>query len=494
MQHGNYLLNLLIRSCFPNRSFSVFSSILLGCLLAINTCFAAYSNLSTQPLYAKKTSEKFEYLKTILEKVPPLENRRGERWPLVLWHGVGHQPLTVDQHHGLLQRGIVQHIRLNEAGIATAQTLSQAGVPVIIMEGRGGFWPYDSDTQNEWRLPFEKDKEIPAEWKRLPDPTRFLPWQLNARHIKQKLEKFRASGIEPDAVWLDYEGALLHDDYDALIHSRSSSRLPDHILQSKYHYQRYRRKHWLEHLSYYLAAPVLSIFPNTSVTNWVVVFSTANHSTLSWTNWEHPPSPPLAFTHSNPVAYAIDTYFLNSWPEGHPITRENVDRFFTHLLLRQISIDALNRNKYFPRKGAIAWVGRWVRDHHQEQVPMMSREAYREALRHIWLRGVDGMQVFNSVRKNYEHYALYEVLDAQQIYDEMLKFAEFLNHGEVMNYDIPDNQNASILWSGMRLKDQALVRVTNLGSQQDSVKVCPWENRCFDLSLSEGNRSWILKR
>jgi hypothetical protein len=285
---------------------------------------------------------------------------------------------------------------------------------------------------------------------------------------------------------------LLHNDYAALRASTAASRLPPAILENEARYRDYRRRHWLFRLSRYLAAPVLRVYPGASVTNWVVMMSSSLHPVRSWDDWAHPPTPPLFFTDTNPIAYGIDTYYFSAWPEGHPVTRKNVDRFYTHLLLRQVSVDARNRAKLRPDLGAVAWVSRWVPDHPERRAPVMSRAAYREALRHLWLRGIDAMQVFNRAREGFEQYAVREVEDVQRVYNEMLAYREFLDDGEVMNFTVPDNKVPSVMWSGLKLGDHAVVRVTNLGSDRTSVEVCLTKARCKRLAVPHDSRTYQL--
>jgi hypothetical protein len=81
----------------------------------------------------------------------------------------------------------------------------------------------------------------------------------------------------------------------------------------------------------------------------------------------------------------------------------------------------------------------------------MSRERYREVLRHLWLRGIKTMQVFNALLPGYEEMAVFEVQDAAAIYDEMLELREFLEDGEVLNVAVPKIQDSGVVWSGLRL-------------------------------------------
>lgn len=445
-----------------------------------------------EPLYPVPAAAEVDWHEA-LANLAPLDHERGGRWPLVLWDGVGFEPLEPAQIGTLLDRGIVQHLRLRRADTEAAGALSAAGAPVVLMEGAAGAWPYDTvDGGEDWRLQFAAEAEVRPEWRRLPDPTRTEGWERARELTRQRLQRYARHGIDVDAVWLDYEGALLNDDYHAVRASTAASRLPRSIVESERRYRAYRRQHWLGRLSRYLAAPVRRVYPDAAVTNWVVMMSSANDPVLSWTDWPHPPSPPMAFTHSNPIAYGMDTYFLSAWPSGHGITRGNVDRFFTHLLLRQVSADARNRARSRPDMGAVVWVARWVPDNPEQRVPLMSRAAYREALRHIWLRGADAMQVFNPRREGYERYAVREVEDVQSVYGEMLAHREFLEKGKVMNFDVPGNRDATAVWSGLRLDDRALVRATGLGPQPARVNVCLGDGRCVDLDAPPDGRTYVL--
>lgn len=429
----------------------------------------------------------------VLSRLRPLENERGDRWPLVLWDGVGFEPLKRRQIGSLLKRGIVQHLRLSRPDLDAARALVDARAPVVLMEGAAGAWPYSTVKGKEWRLQFAPDASVHPSWRDLADPTLTAGWESARDRILGQLREYKSAGLKVDAVWLDYEGALLHDDHQALRASTAAGRVPRGVLEDEARYRAYRRAHWLHGLSRYVAAPVRRVYPDVSVTNWVVMVSSSMHPVLSWGDWPHPPSPPLFFTHTNPIAYGMDTYFLTAWPPGHDINRDNVDRFYIHLLLRQVSTDALNRAKLRPDMGAVAWVARWVPNRPEHRVPMMSRVAYREALRHIWLRGVDAMQVFNPPREGFERYAIQEVQDVQQVYDEMLAYRDFLEQGEAMNFHVPNNRDALILWSGLRLGGRALVRLTNLGAKQERAYICFTVTWCKDLDVPRHGRTDVLE-
>jgi hypothetical protein len=198
-------------------------------------------------------------------------------------------------------------------------------------------------------------------------------------------------------------------------------------------------------------------------------------------------------TGTNPIAYGND-YFWKFWNKEWPVERRPVDRFYMHLLLRQVSDDSANKLIYGPDKDSFPWVARWCPDEGDPKIPMMSREAYREALRHIWLRGADSLQIFNASRAGYEDIVFAETADAVAVYDEMLGYARFLDRGEILCCDVPDMQHEGVLWSGLRLADEAVVRVMNQGEGVAKVKMDPWPGTAAEVEAPPDGATYILKR
>ncbi|MHC8508257.1 MAG: hypothetical protein ACYYKD_02485 [Rhodospirillales bacterium] len=134
--------------------------------------------------------------------------------------------------------------------------------------------------------------------------------------------------------------------------------------------------------------------------------------------------------------------------------------------------------------------------------PMMSRARYREALRHIWLRGADAMQVFNSTTPGHADMAIAEVEDAQAVYAEMLAHKKFLDGGAPLNLETPepgDRPGSRIIWSGLRLKNEAVVRVTGIGARRGEITVSPWPGAAAVTLPVPGadedeSVTWILRR
>jgi hypothetical protein len=125
---------------------------------------------------------------------------------------------------------------------------------------------------------------------------------------------------------------------------------------------------------------------------------------------------------------------------------------------------------------------------------MMSRPAYREALRHIWLRGAEGMQVFNPSRAGYEDIVFAEVADAVAVYDEMLAHARFLDQGEILCCDVPGVQSEGVLWSGLKLGDEALVRAIRQGGPAASIRIEPWPGAPVEIEAPPEGATFIIRR
>ena len=410
----------------------------------------------------------------------------------MLWEGVGFDPLPEETIRMLLARGITQHIRLDAKMIPTAKALQAAGSPVIVMEGKAGAWPYPlAGDPALWAHQYPPDQVVPPEWRSLPNPARIAGWSVAADQIRETLRSFKSAGVNVNAIWLDYENEPAQASYAAALASPTTrAELPAAALASEREFRNYTRQLWQNLLSTYVAAPIREIYPAASVTNWITTISTPERALRGWTDEPHPPSGPTEFTATNPIAYAIDTYFLNAWKPEYPLDQRHVDRFYTHVLLRQVSDDAYNRAQIAPHMISIPWVARWVPDHPRQRTPVMSREAYREALRHLWLRGISGMLVFNPVRADYEHMALTEVEDAAAVYAEMFAFREFLEKSEVMNYEYPGPQDNSVLWSGLRLYDELLVRTTNLGGSRKALALPLRTGGTIEIEVPPGNSSY----
>ena len=153
------------------------------------------------------------YLEVVEKEVPPLQHARADRWPMIMWHGVGFAPLAADQIQMLLARGLTQHLRLDQGMIDAAKALQEAGSPVIFMQGDAGAWPYSlAADSSAWAHQFDAGYHYEmagrgalGSWHGA-CPKMIEGWEIMADQVRDTLGAFRAGGVTVDAVWMDWEG------------------------------------------------------------------------------------------------------------------------------------------------------------------------------------------------------------------------------------------------------------------------------------------------
>lgn len=427
----------------------------------------------------------------LLACVAPLQHPRGDRWPLVLWHGPQWPGVSDAELEAFAARGLVPTVRLDTADIPRALRLQRLGLPVIVQQGQRRDWPYDLADQTD---PAWLDK--PGKGIRQPDPLRLDLWARGAARLRDVLRAFRAAGVRIDAAWLDFEGQPSLLDYQTLLASpRARARVPAAALASPAAFHAWRRQLWIQLMSAYVAGPIREFYPAASVGNWIAVLSSPGRPVLSWDGWRQPDLSASLFTATVPVAYGIDVAFRALWPADRPSEAAAVDGAYLHLLLRQVSADAANRARKAPYLTAVPWVARRVRDLAGQDTPEMSRVAYREALRHLWLRGIAGMQVFNPLAADHPGRALAEVQDARAVYDELLAWRGLLTDGRVMNFRYPGPDDQGLLWSGLRDDQRALVRLYPMGGQAPKwLRLTVWPGQTALLPVLPGGASYLVER
>lgn len=460
------------------------------------------------PIYAEKKTPvaNFSWIDEIRKNVPVLKNDRGGRLPMILWdpdHGADAlQP--PEYYRDLLARGLTEHIHLDEAMLPTAQALQKAGSPIIMMEGVGGPWPAklagDPDAKppgdtKEWQHQFDAGF-TPKEYIHA-CPALVTGWAINARHVRAALEKYKEAGVTVDAVWMDWEGDPIGggERYEQALHcARCRDTLPPEVLASARSFAEYSWRRYMDLGGAYLAAPVAEVFPQCSVTNWRVTVSTKTRPIRNWEDVPYGPVVPPFYNTSNPCAYG-NTVSWSLWKTSFKKDREHVDQFYTYLLLNETSDDAANRLVWTPGRKSVPWVCRWCPDDPDPKIPIMSRERYREVLRHLWLRGICGMQIFNPKRDGFEEIAVSEVQDAVAVYDEMLACKDILDNGTPLGLDLPKIQDNGVLWSGVRSGDKAIIRTFKQGGGRESVTIEPWPGQKITLTATSTGetRQLVLK-
>jgi hypothetical protein len=489
----------MMQAMHPSRPMAL---LLAACVASASGAAGDTSDdaLDDAPLYAQKTPRDRAddaWLQVFLERVPPLQHARGTRWPMICWESAGLDPLPPETVKALLARGLTQHIRFDTNLIRVARALQDAGSPVIMVQGAGGNWPARlAGPEERWAHQFDEGYTREGPWIGA-CPMMREGWGILGDQVRATLRGFRDAGVTVDAMWMDWEGDPLYYRhlFGQLRHCRRCrEQLPEAVYTDRDAWLAFYWKLYLELNGAYLAGPALEIFPRISLTNWQTVYSTPEHPVITWSYRTLPPGTPTLFNASNPVAYGNDVSWGHAWKSGWRLTRRNVDRFYTHMLLLQVSADAANRAAYAPHMDSFPWVCRWCPDVGDPSIPVMSREAYREVLRHIWLRGADGMQIFNPKRRDYEEMAVLEVLDAVAVYDEMLAYREFLDGGATMCTDVPPIPGERPYWSGLRLADRALVRIVAPGPGTAEITLQPWDGIAVTLTAPPEGRTLVLSR
>jgi hypothetical protein len=450
-------------------------------------------------LYPKRIpaeTGKFSWYQAVLEKILPLRHERGSRWPMITWEGFSTEPQGPKYYQELLERGLAQHIRLDPQMIDTALAIQRAGSPVIVMEGNSGAFPASlAGEPPAWAHQLD-DGYKPKEYVR-PCPSLHAGWAKFADKLRDTLRQFSQKGVQIDAVWTDWENDPLYgsDRYEqAQRCKRCREILPRKALASSDRFMDYTARKFYELFGAYYAAPVLELYPKCSVTNWLAQPSTPEEPQPGWSgNRGRVHMPPLV-TAWNPTAYGAASWVWKSRSKDDKRDQEHVDQVYTNLLLRQVSLAGKLGERWAPEKESIPWITRWVSEPPELEFPVMTRERYREVLRHLWLRGVAAMQVFSPRIPGFEDMALPEVEDAVAAYDEMLAFREFLDNGEVLTHEIPREQDDGVVWSGMRLGDRAVVRVFKQGMGKERQAVRPWGQKEFELEAAGEGQTYLLSK
>lgn len=378
------------------------------------------------------------WIETIEREITPLRHRIGGRLPMIMWHGVGFQPLSTAEIDMLRARGLCQHLQLDDSMIPAARALADAGAPIILMEGRTDSWPYSltdlhggkpGDWAHQFDLTFVPSwigKDDTSQWHGA-CPQRTAGWLVLEQQTRQTMQKFKDAGIQVDAVLVDYEG----DPYpwshlfEQLRHCRRCRQeLPAEVVGDKGAWRDYAWQQYVNLYDRHFAKPIRDVFPNALVTNWHVVFSSREIPVRYFVqDVSLPELRPRYFSATNPIAYGSDGVWRERWNPLSEPTQPAVDEFYALELLHMVASDRRNRELAGADSvRSIPWVARvcLIESDPVRELPIMSRERYRDSLGELWELGVHGMQVFNPLHNGYEELALTELQDAVAAYDRML--------------------------------------------------------------------------
>ncbi|MFK8110552.1 MAG: hypothetical protein AB8B91_00030 [Rubripirellula sp.] len=376
------------------------------------------------------------WIDLIKREIPPLKHKPKGHLPMIMWHGVGFEPLGKQPLKVLRDRGLCQHLQLSDHMIPAAKALQREKMPVILMEGRTDHWPYSlAKDPTHWPHDFDAtylrtryaQEESDSQWHGA-CLLRTAGWKVLEKNTRETLTKFRDAGVQVDAVLVDYEG----DPYpwshlfEQIKHcKRCRKELPTEIIHDKSAWRTFCWKQYLDLYDQHFAKAVREVFPDCLVTNWHVVYSGQVVPVRYFVrDVQLPFLQPKFFNATNPIAYGSDLVWHEQWNPGHNITRKSVDDFYAFQIKHQVMADRKNRLAVNAEKvRSIPWVARVCRINIDDQrpLPVMSRSEYRKTLVELWQQErVHSMQIFNPMQDGYEELALTEVQDAVAAYDAML--------------------------------------------------------------------------
>jgi len=441
----------------------------------------------------------------ILKRVPPLKHDNTGRLPMICITPFAMndqdksyeeaKPLPPEVIRELKARGLTQRYPPREKYIPCMLALQKEGAGVVVVEDSAFNGPGGSYPENEQPIPGTlhilpegyKGLRRPGQQPVFPCPLVLDGWKLKADSYREVFKKFKDAGIDVTGVWLDLEVEPYHMEAqwdEAKNCSRCRKHFPRGVLDDFNKYQGFIMRWRANVFGAYVVAPILEVYPGISVTNWAEVISSADIPAFGWTaRGPRPPHGVGLYTAANPVVYGTTLYYRQSWRRdadpNWPLDVPHMDRLYTQLMLSQISTHEANARRMAPELLSIPWVDRFCADDKDPRIPILSRERYREILRHTWLRGADGMQIFNPVW--FEEDAVRspivveEIEDAVAIYDEMLAYREFLDDGVTMDLTIPKATHDGPIWSGLKLKDRAVIRAFTMAAEPVTATITPFE-------------------
>jgi hypothetical protein len=443
--------------------------------------------------------------------VRPMRHDPGGRLPLFLWN----LPLPRDSAlvewrrdgrlataiQALAARGIVPTVEMGwewtpEGAMAMARGLQEAGRPVYLLipqadlVERGAYrdttvWGEgpDASRRGAWRR-----------WPCLPlaDP------RPAAEQVRQLLRPYADAGIPISGVWFDDE-ALPHPWNGVLEAQRGApacrAHYPPGVLEGWRPFLRHAYELRTRLLSEALADPVHALFPGARVGNWAEAASSEAVPLVDERGNAYPALPWGRLDVVMPAAYANTANLPRHFAPHEPVTPERAGRVHLFLMLRTVS--TANANKP-PGVLSLPFVSRLVVDDPDPRVRVgLSPAWYRELLRHLLLRGSDGLYLFNlgypgspvTPAESFE-----SVEDARAVYDELLAHREFLDRGRPMTHETPPLGSTGVLWSGLRLPDRCLVRTVSLGTASHTVTLEPFPGVRVTLDAPPGGATYLCHR
>jgi len=444
---------------------------------------------------------------TFERMVQPMRHATAGRLPLFVWwlptpQGDG---LLISRANGSLRRwvdalairGTVATVQVGglpvEDSLALARTLQEAGQPVYFVFPKQDV--LESTVWKDckvWAAGKEFDLRTPHSYPCLP----LADGKIGARWMKEQLLPFRAAGIRVSGVWFDDE-RLPYPWVPVWQAQRDSADCrryyPPGVLDDLEKFRQYVLALRSKLISQVMADPVHQLFPGAIVGNFGEVNSGAEVPYEDTYGLKFPAGDVGTADAMMPGYYGLSVHQPATRP-GQALTQQVVDRQYLQQMLTSATTAAANaRGKlHIPYVSPLP-----SSDLPPDKTIGISREAYRELLRHIWLRGASCMFLFGLAYPDWhadQTASLNSIEDARSVYDELLAFRPFLDKGTPMNLTRPDFDGKAPLWSGLRLAGQCLVRTFSLDGQATTVTITPSPGWRLKLKAPPQGATYLIHR
>ena len=437
--------------------------------------------------------------------VKPMQHSLGDRMPLLIWdlpmpteaqsiwaRQSGSLRKTIDE---LARRGVAPTVLVpgGSGALALARTISEAHQPIFLLNAG----PVIENTA--WRdcgvWVVGKDATHPGHERRWPCLA-LANAQAGADWVRQAIEPFKNAGLTVQGMFYDDEGLPSSDNgiYEAQAQSpQMREHYPPGTFKSRETFNEYVRSLHMELMREVLVDPVHAVFPGASVGEFGELSSTKENPVML-ANGQ--PIPPIVCQGdiSMPALYANNNLLVPFLAPGQPMTQEGADQIYLASMLSIFSSTAANAKA--EHKKIVPYVGQTVPDNPSPAVRFgMNNALWHELQFHLWLRGADGMYIFDLGMPGglvTADMSFHSVETVRSVYDQMLGYRDFLDHGQPMNYQVPRMFGDEPIWSGLRLKDRCLIRAFTLGKKRTTVRVDPFPRVTTLLDVPPEGATYIL--
>lgn len=296
------------------------------------------------------------------------------------------------------------------------------------------------------------------------------------KRVEYCLKKYKDEGLQADFIFADWEIDGPIEVNNAFESSKKCIRCREHLGEDfsfeEFQETMRRMRSYLQYYSY--SSPVLSCFPDALVGNYAVYPNDGYrywYDYFEFFNDVHPHKseqkahyrkwfndfPLTGYTFAMPVVYPW--YQIFNWYDF-----DNTDyRWFYNMLM-----NAGNAGKSTPHNiPVISFVHYntvFAGSEYDPAIKQMSREAYRELLWHMLLRGTDTFFMWSGKKEFAEETRL-----VHEVYAAAQEYGDFLEKGSPVIFDLPDKPGVVI--SVLALGDKFLVRRTDFGTEHQPVKI-----------------------